>query len=153
MRIIVPMSPLLPPIASYARLIGEHAEIASRAARLATATARSEAAAVREALDELADALIEHLANEDREIHPRLMAARDGGVRISAQEARVRYETLAADWIALIEKWPSPRIESDREGFATESGALIERLYARIRDEDDLLYPAALASGQMALKG
>ncbi|WP_294260136.1 hemerythrin domain-containing protein [uncultured Sphingomonas sp.] len=147
------MSSLLPPIASYARLIGEHAEIASRAARLTTANARGEAAAVREALDELADALIEHLANEDREIHPRLMAARDGGVRISAQEARVRYETLATDWIALISDWPTARIAADRDGFAAESAALIDRLHARIREEDDLLYPAALASGQMALKG
>lgn len=147
------MSSLLPPIASYARLIGEHAEIASRAARLAAATADGEAMAVRAALDELADALIEHLANEDREIHPRLMAARDGGVRISAQQARVRYETLASDWIALIEAWPTPRIAAEHDGFAAESGALIERLYARIREEDDLLYPAALASGQMALRG
>ncbi len=146
------MSSLLPPIASYARLIGEHAEIASRAARLTTATARGEAAAIRAALDELADALIEHLANEDREIHPRLMAARDGGVRASAQEARVRYESLASDWIALIEAWPTARIATDRNGFAAESNTLVERLYARIREEDDLLYPAALASGQMALR-
>lgn len=144
---------MLPPIASYARLIGEHAEIASRAVRLATATLTAEATSVRAALDELADALIDHLQTEDREIHPRLMAARDGGVRISAQEARARYESLGNDWIALIEAWPASRIASDREGFATDSGALIERLYARIREEDDLLYPAALASGQMALKG
>jgi uncharacterized membrane protein YccC len=147
------MSSLLPPIASYARLIGEHAEIAGRAARLADVTVGGEAAAVRAALDELADALIDHLATEDREIHPRLMAARDGGVRISAQEACVRYQSLAQDWIALIEAWPASRIAAERDGFAAESGALIERLYDRIREEDDLLYPAALASGQMALRG
>lgn len=141
-----------PPIASYARLIGEHAEIAARAGRLAAATVAGDATTIRAALDCLGDALVEHLATEDREIHPRLMAARDGPTRLGAQEARRRYETLAEDWVALIGHWTQARIAADRDGFAAESSALIERLHARIREEDDLLYPAALASGQMALR-
>ena len=144
---------MLPPIASYARLIGEHAEIAARAARLGAATVDSNAETIRAALETLADALIDHLATEDREIHPQLMAARDGGVRASAAAARARYETLASDWVALIDAWQLPRIAADQAGFAAAATALIERLYDRIREEDDLLYPAALLTGQMALRG
>jgi hypothetical protein len=142
-----------PPIVSYARLIDEHAEIAARAEQLASVTAFGEAGAVRAALDTLADALVDHLATEDREIHPRLMASTDSTTRLEAGAARRRYETLADDWIALIEHWTEGRIAADRDGFAAASAALIDRLHARIREEDDLLYPAALATGQMALRG
>ncbi|WP_245844213.1 hemerythrin domain-containing protein [Sphingomonas spermidinifaciens] len=144
---------MLPPIASYARLIGEHAEIAARAARLTAATIDSDPVEVRDALDELADALVDHLATEDREVHPRLMTARDGATRWAAEAARQRYETLADDWIALIGHWTTPRIAADHNGFASASAVLIARLHDRIREEDDLLYPAALATGQMALRG
>lgn len=144
---------MLPPIASYARLIGEHAEIAARAARLAATTKAADATTIRVALDDLADALVDHLATEDRDVHPRLMAARDGATRLGAEAARRRYETLAADWLALIGHWTEHAIAADRDGFAAAAAALIKRLYDRIREEDDLLYPAALATGQMALRG
>jgi hypothetical protein len=141
------------PIASYARLIDEHVEIAARAGHLTAVTRSGDAAAIRTALDTLADALIDHLRTEDRDIHPRLMAATDSTTRMEAEAACRRYETLAADWIALIDHWTARRIAADTGGFAAVSAALIQRLHDRIREEDGLLYPAALATGQMALRG
>lgn len=141
------------PIASYARLIGEHAEIARRVADFCDALANAAAADIRASLDHLADALIDHLATEDQSIHPRLMTARDGGTRLAAEAAQRRYETLGDDWLALIDHWTEAHIAADRHGFAEAAGALIERLRGRIVEEDELLYPAALATGQMALRG
>ncbi|HTG38231.1 hemerythrin domain-containing protein [Sphingomonas sp.] len=141
----------LPP-ASYARLIAEHEAIAQRAEWLSDACDRNCARSMRAALEELATLLLDHLDSEDHDLHPFLMTSRDGATATAARAARLRYETLARDWLALIAHWEEARIAKAPDDFAGEATALIHRLLARISEEDELLYPAALASGQISLR-
>lgn len=138
---------------SFERLIGEHAEITALARTLNRAIEAGEDAATKHAaLIALAGDLADHLAREDDEIYPQLMMSADEGTASAAREAVRKFETLAAEWAAYVARWPRNAIDADAQGFAGDSAEILERLAARVKVENDLLYPMALRAAQITLR-
>ncbi len=138
---------------SFEQLIREHAEITALARTLTRAIeAGADADAQHAALTALADDLADHLAREDADIYPQLMLSADEGAASAARDAVRRFETLAADWVAYLARWPRDAIETNPQGFAEASAAILDRLAARIKVENDLLYPLALRAAQITLR-
>ena len=138
---------------SFERLIGEHAEITVLARTLArTIEAGEDADAKHAALIALADDLADHLAREDADIYPRLMMGTDEGAASAAREAVRKFETLAADWTVYVARWSRDAIDADAQGFAEDSAEILARLAARVKVENDLLYPMALRAAQITLR-
>ena len=138
---------------SFERLIAEHAEITARARTLTRAIeGGADADAQHAALCALATDLADHLAREDADIYPRLMMSADEGAASAARDAVRRFETLAADWAVYVARWPRDAIHADPQGFAEDSAAILARLDARVKVENDLLYPLALRAAQITLR-
>lgn len=138
---------------SFERLIGEHAEITALARTLTRAIeAGEDADAKHAALIALADDLTDHLAREDADIYPRLMMSADEGAASAAREAVRKFETLAADWAVYVTRWSRDAIDADARGFAEDSADILARLAARVKVENDLLYPMALRAAQITLR-
>jgi hypothetical protein len=138
---------------SFERLIGEHAEITTLARTLTRAIEAGEDADTKHAaLIALADDLADHLAREDADIYPRLMMSADEGAASAAREAVRKFETLAADWTVYVARWSRDAIDADAQGFAEDSADILARLAARVKVENDLLYPMALRAAQITLR-
>lgn len=89
----------------------------------------------------LARRITQHLALEDEYIY---RPAADGTLpRLGAAAAVVKDELgeLYAAYQAHIVKWPGDRLTADWAAFRAEATALLARLQARIRREDEDLYP------------
>lgn len=138
---------------SFERLIGEHAEITALARTLTRAIEGAEPAdAQHAALTALADDLAAHLAREDTELYPALMLSVDEGAASAARDAVKQFETLADDWGDYTARWTRDDITADGPGFAAASAEILDRLAARIKVENDLLYPLALRAAQITLR-
>lgn len=138
---------------SFERLIGEHAEITVLARTLArTIEADENADTKHAALAALADDLADHLAREDADIYPRLMTSADEATASAARDAVAKFETLAADWTIYVARWSRDAIDADAQGFAADSANILARLAARVKVENDLLYPMALRAAQITLR-
>lgn len=138
---------------SFERLIGEHAHITALVRALTRAIEAGEHVdAQHRALTALAGDLSGHLAREDADIYPRLMMCADEGTASAARDAVKKFETLAADWSAYVARWSRDAIRNDPGGFADASTAILSRLAARVKVEDDLLYPLALRAAQITLR-
>jgi hypothetical protein len=138
---------------SFERLIREHRLIAQLSARLRHALADGVAAGdAHAALHALSDCLIAHLRAEDSEIYPRLMVSRDAGAAHAARQAIERFHTLASDWMAHVDRWGTAAIARDRAGFDADTLAILDRLDARIVQENELLYPMALNAAHLPLR-
>ncbi|WP_136942375.1 hemerythrin domain-containing protein [Sphingomonas baiyangensis] len=138
---------------SFERLIREHRAIAELATVLRATIADDAAPDVMcAALEALSDQLVSHLATEDADIYPQLMLSADEGAAAAAREAIAAFETLAADWRDYAAHWTSGAIEADCEGFAEATAAILDRLDARVRSENELLYPMALRAAHIRLR-
>ena len=138
---------------SFERLIGEHANITVLARSLArTIEGGTDADTQHAALCALAGDLADHLAREDADIYPQLMMSADEGAASAARDAVAKFETLAADWTIHVARWSSDAIHADAQGFAEDSAKILARLAARVKIEDDLLYPMALRAAQITLR-
>ena len=80
------------------------------------------------------------------------MMCADEGTASAARDAVKKFETLAADWSAYVARWSRDAIRNDPAGFAEASTAILTRLAARVKVEDDLLYPLALRAAQITLR-
>jgi hypothetical protein len=101
---------------------------------------------------QLSAELIAHLAKEDSNIYPRLIAGADIASSEAARAVIEEFKDLAADWTALI-GWASlEAIRNEPERFANWSHDLVERLRGRVRRENELLYPQALRAAHIRLR-
>lgn len=137
---------------SIERLIDEHARISALANAILEAAAGEPATAVRAMIEALDGEITAHLATEDLEIYPHLLAAGDMAQREAAQIAIGDFDQLAAQWRAFADDWTEAEIAGDRELFVESGKQVISALAARIRIENDLLYPLALGCGTITLR-
>lgn len=110
------------------------------------------AAALSARLGRLDSLLTPHLAIEDEQIYPLLLASDDAGQRIMAEEAITAYASVASDWRTFVAAWREPAIAADRTGFATGLQALLSTLQQRVKAENEILYPMALRGAHIRLR-
>ncbi|MCH4893512.1 MULTISPECIES: hemerythrin domain-containing protein [unclassified Sphingomonas] len=139
---------------SLERLIGDHRRIVALATALADAAVDPDQRPhqLRDAVDGLLEAVIPHLANGDRDIYPRLLACNDDPDARAAHDAIRRFEGAAVDWLGYGAHWHEEAIMRDRAGFAEATAQLIDQLHARMRSENELLYPLALQASAIRLR-
>ena len=114
--------------------------------------ADSPAVQVAASLAHLDSLLTPHLAIEDGQIYPLLLASDDAGQRIMAQEAISAYASVAADWSAFACAWDASAIAADRTDFVAKLQALLDTLQRRVRAENEILYPMALRAAHIRLR-
>lgn len=137
---------------SIERLIAEHAQIAARGDALIRAAASASPTMLRTMIVALDTELVAHLATEDLEVYPHLLAKGDMAQREAAEIAMGDFDQLAAEWRAYVDEWTADEIEGDRELFVEASKRILSALSARVRIENEILYPLALASGTLTLR-
>ncbi|WP_448659817.1 hemerythrin domain-containing protein [Sphingomonas sp. CJ99] len=138
---------------SFERLIREHRYISQLSARLRHAIALGvDSPVAHSAMHALSACLIGHLEAEDSEIYPRLMLSRDAGAAEAARIAIERFHTLKSDWVAHLAEWNPAEIAGDRPSFDATTLAILDRLDARIAQENELLYPMALNEAHLPLR-
>lgn len=96
--------------------------------------------------------LVPHLAIEDQEIYPLLLASRDAGQRIMAAEAIDAYAHVAGTWRDFIARWDAAAIAADRTGFGSVLESFLDTLSGRVRIENEILYPMALRGAHIRLR-
>lgn len=138
---------------SFESLIREHANITALAGALMRAIDNcADADTQYAALVALKTDLADHLAREDADIYPQLMVSADQGAASAARDAVRKFETLAADWTDYVRRWTRKAIAADPRAFASDSTAILDRLSARVKVENDLLYPMALRAAHITLR-
>lgn len=142
------------PMHSFERLIRDHGVIAAAAASLVDALqAKAAPAELAAAVTRLDAVLTPHLAIEDEQIYPLLLASKDAGQRVTAREAIEAYAALGASWRTFVAKWDEPAIAADRERFAADLDVILEMIWGRVRSENETLYPMALRGAHIRLRG
>lgn len=109
-------------------------------------TTREDAARARELMGALNTALLEHLAIEDGELYPALMASEQPSVRQLAQDYVDDMGAVSGAWAHYFEEWSQDKILSDRGRFRAATTGLVGALAHRVAREDDTLYPAMEAA-------
>lgn len=137
---------------SIERLIDEHAQISARSNALLRAVATESPTMLRTVIVALDTDLVAHLATEDLEVYPHLLAKGDMAQREAAEIAMGDFDQLAREWRAYVSEWTADEIESDRELFIEASKRVLSALSARVRIENEILYPLALSCGTITLR-
>jgi iron-sulfur cluster repair protein YtfE (RIC family) len=138
---------------SFEDLMHDHSAIFA-AVRMIVQEIEDEAtpAALSASLGHLDSLLTPHLAIEDGEIYPLLLAGGDAGQRIMAEEAISAYASVATDWNLFVAAWDQSAIAADRTGFVTGLQALLDTLQRRVKAENEILYPMALRAAHIRLR-
>jgi hypothetical protein len=137
----------------YMTLIAEHDRIDNLCgAMLLLAGGEANPAAAVALLHELAQAVDEHLAAEDRLIYDRMWPSDDPTARMNAKLFVDNFAILVADWAIYLTEWTDASIRADWTVFCEQSRSIIARVRDRVRHENELLYPAAFRAGHMTLK-
>lgn len=137
---------------SIERLIDEHAQISARSDALLRAIATASPTMLRKMMVGLDTELAAHLATEDFEVYPHLLAKGNMAQREAAEIAMGDFDQLAAEWRAYVDEWTADEIEGDRELFVEASKRILSALSARVRIENEILYPLALSCGTITLR-
>ncbi|OYY89972.1 MAG: hypothetical protein B7Y45_09625 [Sphingomonas sp. 28-66-16] len=103
-------------------------------------------------LAELAEALTEHLGHEDSFIYPAIIAGDKTVFSTAATDFVRQFEALRRDWDNYLHAWTSAGIALAWPDFCRETQAMMIRLAARVRAENELLYMTALQQGVITLK-
>jgi hypothetical protein len=137
---------------SFEALIREHDELDAMAVALLALLEDSaiEAALAQRAL--LAAALSSHLEHEDLHVYPKLMACPDGSTAMTAQAFAEQFLDLAEHWGTHLSAWNLQAAWINPTAFRQATQAIIFRLRERIRQENGLLYPAALRASVITLR-
>ncbi len=134
---------------SWARLLGDHDRIARQCATLAAVARRPdrpvETASI--LLLELAVVVADHMGVEDQVIDMTCAAISTGTTPAEATAMAAELERLKADWTRFIVRWNHPTIERDWPIFGEAAEAMLSRLAAQVRRENELLYAEALRRG------
>lgn len=137
---------------SIERLIDEHAQISARSDALLRAIATASPTMLRKMMVGLDTELAAHLATENFEVYPHLLAKGNMAQREAAEIAMGDFDQLAAEWRAYVDEWTADEIEGDRELFVEASKRILSALSARVRIENEILYPLALSCGTITLR-
>ena len=114
--------------------------------------ADSPAVQVAASLAHLDSLLTPHLAIEDGQIYPLLLASDDAGQRIMAEEAINAFASVASDWNTFVAIWSETAIAAHRDGIVTGLQSLLDTLQRRVRAENEILYPMALRAAHIRLR-
>lgn len=139
---------------SYQRLADDHRRIEDLTSALASCvdSRQSQPCQAYDLLHALTIELDEHLAFEDCALYPKLMLASGHGSVKTAAQFRVDLTILKADWTSYLSEWSSEAIASDWSTYADETRRMLARIEARVRAENELLYPAALQRSAISLR-
>lgn len=85
-------------------------------------------------------------------LYPRLILANRADDIATATRFMDDLTELKADWTAFLLEWSDDMIKYDWEGFVADARPMIERVRARVRAENDLLYPLALQRSAISLR-
>lgn len=141
-------------MSSFELLIREHGELAAQVERL-EALLKPGRPAVAKAIAErtiLADLLDAHLAREDADVYPRLIGCRNAPTVHLAKSFQADFGQLVAAWAAYLRKWDAAAATRDWRGFCKDTAIILALLSARMRSENQLLYPAALSASVISLR-
>ena len=137
----------------YQTLIIEHDRLNLLAGRLARAVAgQPNVDAALGMRAELSAAVESHLTREEGFLYEELSAPGDGKFQAAVAEFRQSFANLSELWPDYLRDWDADRIAADWAGFAAQTVAMMERLRARITDENRLLYPLALQGCRIRLR-
>lgn len=134
---------------AWRRLLGDHDRIASQCAAIA-ALARRPGRHVETAsilLLELAIFVADHMGVEDQVVDLTAAAIRSGATPDDAAALATEFDALKCDWTAFIVRWTPDAVAADWPGFAEAAEAMMPRLSAQVRRENELLYAEALRRG------
>ncbi|OYW22392.1 MAG: hypothetical protein B7Y98_05145 [Sphingomonas sp. 32-62-10] len=139
---------------TYERLMQEHDRIDHHLDRMTYLIQQENEDAVGATLilSDLADELRLHLAHEDSLMYRPMVAAHRPAFIKTADDFCRQFETLRCDWDRYLVEWTTGIIRADWVGFRASTLIIIERLKARVRAENDLLYAAALQAGAITLR-
>jgi iron-sulfur cluster repair protein YtfE (RIC family) len=136
----------------YQTLMAEHDRLVVQIDAFERSVEGGDHVAIHRAFAELSADLIAHLAKEDSNIYPRLIAGDDIASSDAALAVIEEFKDLAADWTVLI-GWASlEAIKAEPVRFTSWSQELVERLRGRVRQENELLYPQALRAAHIRLR-
>jgi hypothetical protein len=137
----------------YMTLIAEHDRIESLCdAMLVLVSKEAQPMKAIALLHELAQAVDEHLATEDRLIYDRMWPSDDPTAQMNAKLFVENFALLTSDWAVYLTEWTDASIAADWVVFCEQSRSIIARVRDRVRHENELLYPAAFRAGHMTLK-
>lgn len=139
---------------SFERLIRDHCAIADATALLVRGL-QSDAvpAELAAGVARLDAALAPHLAIEDEQIYPLLLASKDAGQRVAAREAIQAYAALSERWRTFAAAWDETAIAAGRARFTVDFEIILEMIRGRVRSENETLYPMALRAAHIRLRG
>ncbi|USU06401.1 opsin-5 family protein [Sphingomonadaceae bacterium OTU29MARTA1] len=134
---------------SWGRLVGDHDRIARQCGALVALTRRDDRPAedVTVALLELTVSVADHLGVEDQVIDMTTVAIRGGTSPDHAAAMADELEALKSDWTAFIVRWNPTAVVAQWDAFAEDAAAMLPRLVAQVKRENELLYTAALRHG------
>ena len=138
---------------SFERLIQDHSAIFGAARALGQAVAAdADPADLAIGVRRLDAVLAPHLALEDEEIYPLLLASHDAGQRIVAADTIAAYAHVAQAWADFAAHWDAAAISADRAGFGGALETFLDTLGGRVRTENEILYPMALRGAHIRLR-
>ena len=124
----------------------EHSSIMSLASRLGgvagAVKTRGDAHDARALILTMDDKLQGHLAEEDAELYPALMAAPDAETRTLGASAFEEMGGIVGSWVNYRDHWTPDAILGDPRRFAATTEGVIGALSLRIEMENDILYSA-----------
>jgi len=138
---------------SFEDLLHDHSAIFAMVRDLAREIEEgADAATLSARLKQLDYLLTPHLAIEDEQIYPLLLASDDAGQRIMAEEAIYAFASVASDWTAFVATWGEHAIAADRAGFVAALQGFLDTLQRRVKAENEILYPMALRGAHIRLR-
>ncbi|MES2289621.1 MAG: hemerythrin domain-containing protein [Pseudomonadota bacterium] len=139
---------------SFEQLIGEHEAIgaAAKSFERILASPKPNVIAALAARARLSALLKEHLAHEDAQVYPRLIAVAHGPTADIARRFATQYESMVADWLAYMNRWTGDAMAADWRRFRNETAVVFTVLRERIEAENAILYPTALAATALTLR-
>jgi hemerythrin-like domain-containing protein len=139
---------------SFEHLIREHDELAEMADGLERVLipARPNVARAIKLRTTLCTLLHDHLAKEDAEVYPRLMAAADPATAYLAGQFFTDYASLTYELTSYLTRWTEDAAAAEWRLFCGATRGVLTRLRNRISDENAMLYPTALAASAISLR-
>ncbi len=120
------------------------ADLAALDGLLSPQTLANQAKEARSLLSNLAGKITLHLAMEDTNLYPIMIASSDANAKAAAQSFKTEMGGLGQAFSAYIAKWPSAsRIEANPNDFIRDTRGVTMALKQRIEKEEAKLYPLA----------
>ena len=134
---------------TWTRLVGDHDRIARQCAAIAALAQSSDqpVETVTVQLLELAVVVADHLGIEDQVRDLTATAIRFGASVEQAAAMTRELDVLKSDWTDFIVRWSPTAIAERWSAFIVDAQAMMPRLAAQVRRENELLYAEAMHRG------